>query len=179
MKKLFVFIGESGSGKTTLVDELVRKYPDQFKKVVTCTSRTPRTGEVDGQDYHFSPKSYFANNPKLILVKNPNDGDSYGTKKDSLFSDTHDLLLSSKPAGIPKLIAHGFENIVVVHIRISKELKIERMRQRGDSEQTISDRLESDALISMDLNFDHVLGFVELDASQSLGEKVEFIIKAC
>ena len=77
------------------------------------------------------------------------------------------------------MIALGFENIVVIRIEISKSLKIERMRQRGDNEQMISDRLESDALIFMEFNFDHVLGFVEIDASQPLDEKVELIIKAC
>lgn len=148
MKKLFVFIGESGSGKTTLVNELVGKYPNKFKKVVTCTSRTPRTGEVNDVEYHFLPAEYFDNNTDLVLVKNPVQGDCYGTRKVDLFSDTHHLLLASKPTGIPKLIALGFENVVVVRIEISEILKIKRMEQRSDSEKMILERLKSDLAIN-------------------------------
>ena len=56
MKKLLVFVGESGSGKTTLITEIINKYPGQFKKVVTCTSRPGRIGEIDGVDYYFEHK---------------------------------------------------------------------------------------------------------------------------
>jgi guanylate kinase len=179
MKKLFVFIGESGSGKTTLVNELVKRYPDKFKKVITCTSRTPRAGEVDGEDYHFISGECFNDNSDLVLVKNPIYGDCYGTKKSDLFSETRNLLMASRPSGISKLIALGFKNVVVVRIEISEILKIERMRQRGDSEQMISERLESDASIFREINFDGVLGVVEIEAKQSLDQKVESIMKAC
>ena len=175
MKKLFVLIGESGSGKTTLVNELVRKYSDKLKKVITCTSRTPRVGEIDGEDYHFLPREYFDNNPDLVLVKNPVHGDCYGTRKSELFSKTHNLLLASKPTGIPKLVALGFQNLVVVRIEIGEMLKIERMRHRGDSEQMILKRLELDSA-SVEIDFGNV-PIIELNSIQSLDEKVGLILK--
>lgn len=178
MKKLFVVIGDSGSGKTTLVNELVRKYPDKFKKVVTCTSRTPRLGEIGGEDYHFLPKEYFDNNSDLVLVKNPVHGDCYGTRKSELYSETRNLLLASKLTGISKLIALGFQNIVVVRIEISEILKIERMWQRGDSEEMIKARLKSDSSITVEVDFKSLL-IIDLNASWSLDEKVECILKAC
>lgn len=177
MKNLFVFVGDSGSGKTTLITELTKRHPDKFRKVVTCTNRPPRIGEVNGVDYHFMPTSYFSGNSKLVLAKQTNDGDCYGTREADLRSDTHHLLLTSKPTGIPKLTMLGFDNIVVVRIKISMSLKIERMRQRGDSEQMISERLGTD-FATAEIDFGDV-PIIELDAAQSLDEKVSLILKAC
>ena len=177
MKKLFVFVGDSGSGKTTLIAELTKKHPDKFRKVVTCTSREARVGEVSGLDYCFLPTTYFVNNPELVLIKETDNGYYYGTRKKDLFSDTYHLLLTSKPTGVPKLIMLGFSDIVVVRIKISVILKIKRMRQRGDSEQMILERLESD-FTSVEVDFGDV-PVVELDAIQPLDEKVSLILKAC
>src|SRR3954469_4388042 len=48
---LFVVSAPSGAGKSTLVNAL-RQTPD-FVYSVSCTTRAPRPGEVDGEDYHF------------------------------------------------------------------------------------------------------------------------------
>jgi guanylate kinase len=48
---LFVVSAPSGAGKTTLCDAL-RQTPD-FVYAVSCTTRTPRAGEIAGEDYHF------------------------------------------------------------------------------------------------------------------------------
>ena len=48
---LFVISAPSGSGKTTLCTAL-RQTPD-FIYSVSCTTRPPRPGEIDGEDYHF------------------------------------------------------------------------------------------------------------------------------
>jgi len=48
---LFVVSAPSGACKTTLV-ERIRRNPNLFYSV-SCTTRTPRAGEIDGQDYQF------------------------------------------------------------------------------------------------------------------------------
>lgn len=50
--RLLVISGPAGSGKTTLCDELLREFP-RVRRVVTSTTRAPRSGEEDGRDYHF------------------------------------------------------------------------------------------------------------------------------
>lgn len=55
---IFVFSGPSGSGKTTLCSALLAAVP-RAKRLVTCTSRAPRPGEVDGTDYRFLPSAQF------------------------------------------------------------------------------------------------------------------------
>mgnify|MGYP003395214612 CR=1 FL=1 len=179
MKKLLVFVGEGGSGKTTLIAELVRRYPDKFKKVVTYTSRSLRVGEVDGVDYHFLPMEYFINNKDLALVKKTNRGDYYGTRKADLYLDTHCPLLTLRFVGISKLVKLGLNHVVVVYISITKELKIARMRQRGDTEEMIRSRLELDAEDKVNADWGRIIiPILNLDAAETLDEKLKRILEA-
>ncbi len=55
---LLVLTGTSGSGKTTLC----RRFLSEVKiaeRVVTTTTRLPRSGEVDGIDYYFERRDNF------------------------------------------------------------------------------------------------------------------------
>ena len=49
---LVIVSSPSGAGKTTLTRRLLREHP-QLEFSVSHTTRKPRTGEVDGRDYHF------------------------------------------------------------------------------------------------------------------------------
>lgn len=178
MKKLFVFLGDGGSGKTTLISELVRRHPDMFRKVVTCTSRPMRSGEIDGEDYYFLPQEYFVDNKDLVLAKKTDDGYYYGTRRADLFPSSHHLLLTSKPTGVRKLLDLGCRNITAVCIAISEKLKIERMRQRGDSEEMIADRLRADAAIRSEGGLMDI-PIIRLQAIQSIEEEVASVLRAC
>ncbi len=54
---LFVVSAPSGAGKTTLCDAL-RQTPD-FVYSVSCTTRAPRAGEIEGEDYQFLSEEEF------------------------------------------------------------------------------------------------------------------------
>jgi guanylate kinase len=49
---LILISAPSGGGKTTLCQQLLKSRPD-MKRAITCTTRAPRPGEMDGVDYHF------------------------------------------------------------------------------------------------------------------------------
>ena len=49
---LFIVTAPSGAGKTTLVSGLLERDP-LVRLSVSYTTRAPRTGEIDGQHYHF------------------------------------------------------------------------------------------------------------------------------
>ena len=55
---LLVLAGPAGSGKSTLCDRMVQEVPG-FSRVVTATTRAPRTGEVNGVHYHFLSAAEF------------------------------------------------------------------------------------------------------------------------
>ena len=48
----------SGCGKSTLIDMLLQEYHDIVYSI-SCTTREPRRGEVDGEDYHFMTRERF------------------------------------------------------------------------------------------------------------------------
>lgn len=54
---LFVISAPSGAGKTTLVEAL-RQTPE-FVYSISCTTRPPRAGEVNGEDYQFLSEADF------------------------------------------------------------------------------------------------------------------------
>jgi len=177
VKKLFVCIGDGGSGKTTLIAELIRRHPDQFKRVVTCTSRPMRAGEVHGIDYHFLPEKYFIGNPDLVLATRTVEGWYYGTRKSELFSTSHHLLLTSKLTGVSLLTSLGCRNIIVVRMSISNQLKVERMRQRGDTEEIISHRLkEDDGDNGSSVDMGHI-PIIDLQADQTIEEKIGHLLR--
>jgi guanylate kinase len=58
---LVVVSGPSGVGKDTIIEALRRRPRDpDYHYVVTCTTRAPRPGEVDGTSYHFMTRERFA-----------------------------------------------------------------------------------------------------------------------
>jgi guanylate kinase len=55
---LLVVSGPSGSGKTTLCRRLADSGEVRYS--ISCTTRQPRPGELDGRDYHFLTREDFA-----------------------------------------------------------------------------------------------------------------------
>ena len=51
--KLIIVSGPSGAGKTTVLREVFRQSSQPLVASVSATTRSPRSGEVDGRDYHF------------------------------------------------------------------------------------------------------------------------------
>ena len=62
MKKgrLIVMTGPSGVGKGTLVRSLIKDHPELHLSV-SVTTRSPREGEINGQDYYFVDHLCFQN----------------------------------------------------------------------------------------------------------------------
>jgi guanylate kinase len=76
---LFVVSAPSGAGKTTLCNAL-RQTPD-FVYSVSCTTRAPRPGEIEGEDYYFLSQEEFARrlNDGEFLEHATVHGHHYGT----------------------------------------------------------------------------------------------------
>lgn len=55
---LLVVSAPSGAGKTTLCDRLIAEY-DTVSYSVSCTTRPPREGEIDGKSYFFLTEEEF------------------------------------------------------------------------------------------------------------------------
>jgi guanylate kinase len=84
---LFVVSAPSGAGKTTLV-ERIRRTPNLFYSV-SCTTRAPRTGEIDGEDYQFLSDTVFRERIEKgeFLEHAQVHGDYYGTLREPVVAN--------------------------------------------------------------------------------------------
>jgi guanylate kinase len=84
---LFVVSAPSGAGKTTLV-ERIRRTPSLFYSV-SSTTRTPRAGEIDGQDYQFLSGADFQERVEKgdFLEHAHVHGDYYGTLREPVVTN--------------------------------------------------------------------------------------------
>ncbi|WP_334184379.1 guanylate kinase [Novosphingobium sp.] len=55
---MLILSSPSGAGKTTIARMLLEHDP-HIRNSVSCTTRAPRPGEVDGKDYHFVSQAEF------------------------------------------------------------------------------------------------------------------------
>ena len=81
---LFVVSAPSGAGKTTLCDAL-RQSPD-FVYSVSCTTRAPRAGETEGENYHFLNEAEFLKRvaARKFLEHAQVHGEYYGTLREPI-----------------------------------------------------------------------------------------------
>jgi len=82
---LFIVTAASGTGKTSLVKQLLATTND-LTVSVSHTTRTPRPGEIDGHDYHFTEVEAFvtAIGESKFLEHAEVFGNYYGTSEQSV-----------------------------------------------------------------------------------------------
>ena len=125
---LIIISGPSGVGKDTIIDALKRrKHEPEYHYVVTCTTRAPRPGEVDGVDYHFLSREEFLRlrADRQLLEAAEVHGNWYGSPRDQVreaVSAGRDVILKIDVQGaqvvkeqiseLPGLTAGPFRNDV-------------------------------------------------------------------
>ncbi len=147
---LFVVSAPSGTGKSTLCKSL--RLTQDLVYSVSCTTRSPRPGEVDGEDYHFITPELFeeklAQGEMLEYAKVVNN--YYGTLKanvkDSLL-EGRDVLLDIDVQGAENIrqcddevIRQSLVDVFIVPPTLPELEK--RLRNRGtEGEEEIQRRL--------------------------------------
>ena len=123
---MVILSSPSGVGKTTLTKKIQQKYPN-FKISVSHTTRSPRSNEVDGVDYHFVSKDNFK---KLIKENKFYEyakifENYYGTLKQSVDSTikSNDIIFDIDWQGTKKL--SKFKNLNLIKIYLITENKEE------------------------------------------------------
>ena len=134
---LIVVSGPAGSGKTTLCARLTDAYPQAIRRVITCTTRAPRPGEVDGVDYHFLSRDDFERQVAagVFLEYARVHGNLYGPRAADVAAHLdagYDALLNVDVQGAAAIRAKGAadprlaESLVTVFIRVSDHAELRR-----------------------------------------------------
>ncbi len=148
MKNLICVSAPSGSGKTTLCKAIRKLRPDLVWSV-SCTTREPRNGEVNGEDYHFKTKEEFlAMIEKGEFAEWENVHENYyGTLKSKLnnsIKNKETVLLELDVNGttsVQKLYPNHSYSIFIIPPSIN-DLR-SRLKSRGsETNETIEKRLK-------------------------------------
>tara|TARA_B100001964_G_scaffold40114_1_gene43911 strand:- start:332 stop:958 length:627 start_codon:yes stop_codon:yes gene_type:complete len=150
---LVVVSAPSGAGKSTLCDNVRAALPSA-SRAVTCTTRKPRDGELDGVDYYFLDEEEFLARVEggEFLENAVVHGNYYGVLKSELrakLAEGSDVLLNIDVQGAATIRERAATDPVLSRSLITVflcppslgELE-QRLRGRGtDSEEAIARRL--------------------------------------
>ena len=153
MKKglLIILSGPSGVGKGTIRKEIMSKYPNlDLHYSISMTTREPRSGEVDGQDYFFVSFEDFKNNINndKFLEYSMFVGNYYGTPKayvEKMRNEGHNVVLEIETVGAKQIMnAYKYDDRCISIFLTPPDMKeLEaRIRKRStESEKTIEKRV--------------------------------------
>lgn len=145
-KKLFVISGSSGVGKGTVLKGFLQKNPN-FMLSISCTTRAPRKGEVDGVNYFFLSKEEFQNciDNNKFLEWAEFAGNRYGTKRKYIrqcLDEEKDIILEIDTQGALQVKKQMPEAVLIFICPPSIETLENRLRGRcTEDEATIQKRL--------------------------------------
>ena len=148
MANLFIIAAPSGCGKTSLVKALLGSS-SKLSVSVSYTTRKPRKGEINGENYHFVSKERFGE-----MISN-NDfvehaevfGNMYGTARSNIKKKLEaniDIILEIDWQGARQVRESMPNSISIFILPPSKNVLLQRLTDRGqDDEETISKRMKN------------------------------------
>jgi guanylate kinase len=134
---LVIISGPSGVGKDTIIEALRRRPHDpDYHYVVTCTTRAPRPGEVDGVSYHFVTVEVFEALRRAgeLLEANQVHDNWYGTPREEVrraLADGRDVILKIDVQGAQQVKERVEEALLVFIVPPSLETLFDRLRARA------------------------------------------------
>ena len=168
---LFVVSAPSGAGKHSILQPVLARNPNLVYSI-SATTRSPRPGEVDGEDYHFLEQREFCRRIEdgEFAEWAHVHGQMYGTLKselEQLRASGKDVILELDVQGMRNLKGVYPDAVTVFIMAPTLEQLENRLRSRGtDSEENIRLRLRNAELEIAALNeYDYLLINEDLDTA--------------
>ena len=151
--QLYVISAPSGAGKTSLVSALVSASPE-ISVCISHTTRAKRPGELNGVNYHFVDQTEF---DRMVsadeFLENAHVFDhSYGTSYtavDALLKTGVDVVLEIDWQGARQIREHRSDCLSIFILPPSHDELEQRLKRRGEDDDTIVQRRMRDAVAEM------------------------------
>jgi guanylate kinase len=152
MKKglLFVLSAPSGAGKSTMIGRIREFFPDILYSI-SCTTRLPRKGEIDGVHYHFVDRERFREMIEQgeFLEWKEVHGALYGTPAGPVLEAINSgrtMVLDIDVEGAKDVLRQIQDSVGIFISTPDMDALEERIRTRAaDSEESIRTRLHNAA----------------------------------
>ena len=159
---MIILSSPSGAGKTTLVKLLSKRKG--FLTSISHTTRTPRSNEVDGKDYHFVNKEKFEKmiNNKEFLEYAKVFKNFYGTTKSNIFKELNkgnNVIFDIDWQGTNQIISQKLKNRLLTFFILppSREELFKRLTNRDMKDKLIAEermkQFDKDVLHWKDYNY--------------------------
>ncbi len=157
MNQFFCIMGKSASGKDTIYEAL--KKDINLQPYIPYTTRPIRTGEKQGETYHFVTKEQmeeWEKEGKVIEIRKYNTVEGiwmYATIEDEQWKLGKDMLTIGTLESYEKMLSYfeksGMWNIVPIYIEVPEEERVRRalVREKAQKNPKIEEmkrRLEAD-----------------------------------
>ncbi|MCI4661384.1 MAG: guanylate kinase [Neomegalonema sp.] len=171
---MLVVSSPSGAGKTTLSKRLLGTDGNLVMSV-SATTRPPRAGEVDGEDYHFMARETFrADIDKGAFLEHAEVHDNfYGTPRgpvEAWLEHGRDVLFDVDWQGAQQLRQAMRDDMASVFVLPPSMAALEaRLRKRGKDSDAVIERRLANAVgeISHWAEYDYVIVNDDIDASEA------------
>jgi len=138
----------SGGGKTTIARELLKRRSD-LGYSVSCTTRKPRVGEMDGRDYYFLSVGEFERRRAAGEFAESAEvhGNMYGTLRSEVqrvLGQGKHVVMDIDVQGAQQFTRAFPQSVTIFVLPPSAEVLLERLRQRQtESQEQLAKRLQS------------------------------------
>ena len=179
---LVIMSGPSGVGKGTIRKALFEIPDNNFCYSVSMTTRKPREGEVDGQDYFFVSREEFEKRIREngFLEYAEFVGEYYGTPMDYIESQMKlgkEVIIEIEVQGALQIQERIQSAVFIFIVPPSKKALVERLKTRGtDSLEKIQKRiLKASKEYSLAYKYDYI---VVNDEVNNAASRIYAIIRA-
>ncbi len=176
-----VLSAPSGAGKTTIYKRLMAERRD-IGYSVSCTTRPPRPGEVDGVDYHFLTSAEFERRRAAVEFAEfaQVHDHAYGTLRSEVqkvLSGGQHVIMDIDVQGAAQFARAFPQSVLIFIIPPSIEVLVERLNRRGsESRDALLTRLRNAQTELHEIGRYHYV--VENDALEPAVARVSAIIDA-
>lgn len=138
--RIICILGKSGSGKSTIEKKL---ESIGYNRIISYTTRKPRSGEVNGREYHFVTEEGFKQLIKkdILMEHAIYSGNYYGAPR-PVGSINNVIVVETD--GFKKIKEIYGDQVTGVYIDVSDELANQRRGIRSDTSNIESNRRKND-----------------------------------